>query len=124
MVSTKIQNSTHYKIFHKYIMDKSIFLDPSLDGNVELEEEVYIDEREKCKCQKDDCEACDPDWIPGIDTEPESETDESDYDSDDSMDSVYEDCGLSRKEKKMLQDELNALIEEAESIQLEQDPEH
>ena len=94
-----------------------------MDGNVELEEEVYIDEREKCKCQKEDCEMCDPSYFPGIDTaDEESESDESDYNSDDSMDDVYEECGLSRAEKKMLQDELNALIQEAEeSILREQD---
>jgi len=112
MEFTKIANFAHYKILHNIIMDKSVFVEPCLDGNVELEEEVYIDEREKCNCQKDDCEMCDPDWTPGIDTCDEES--ESDYDSDDSMDSVYEECGLSRKEKKMLQDELNALIEEAE----------
>ena len=90
---------------------------------MEVIEEEYIDEREKCKCNDEDCEKCDPEWLPGMDTEPESETDESDYDSDDSMDDVYEDCGLTRAEKKILQDELNALIEEAEnSILREQDP--
>ena len=106
-------------------MDKSIFVEPSMDGNIELEEEVYIDEREKCKCQKDDCEMCDPSYFPGIDTaDEESESDESDYNSDDSMDDVYEECGLSRAEKKILQNELNALIQEAEeSILREQDPE-
>lgn len=103
-------------------MEKSVFVDPSLDGNIELEEEVYIDEREKCNCNNEECEKCDPLWTPGIDTDDESET-ESDYDSDDSMDDVYEDCGLSRAEKKILQDELHDLIQEAEnSILREQDP--
>ena len=96
-------------------MEKSVFVEKSMDGNVEIEEEEYVDES-KCTCQKEDCELCDPEWYPGIDTNDEES--ESDYDSDDSMDDVYEECGLSRKEKKMLQDELNALIEEAEkSIQ-------
>ena len=105
-------------------MDKSVVVEPSMDGNVELEEEVYIDEREKCNCQKDDCEMCDPSYFPGIDTaDEESESDESDYNSDDSMDDVYEECGLSRAEKKMLQDELNALIEEAEES-IQPGPEH
>ena len=79
--------------------------------------EEYADEREKCKCEKEECGKCDPDWQPGIDTE----DDESDYDSDDSMDDIYEDCGLTRKEKKILQDELSILIEEAEAT--ESDPE-
>jgi len=71
--------------------------------------EEYADESEKCKCEKEDCDKCDPDWQPGIDTE-----EESDYDSDDSMDDVYSNCGLTRKEKKQLQDELDYLIETAE----------
>ena len=89
---------------------------------MELIEEEYVDEREKCKCNEEDCEKCDPLWLPGIDTSPDEsdeetdeETDESDYDSDDSMDDVYEECGLTRAEKKILADELNALIEEAEN---------
>ena len=62
---------------------------------MEIIEEEYIDEREKCKCNN----------------------------SDDSMDDVYEECGLTRKEKKILQDELNALIAEAEeAILREQGP--
>ena len=102
MEFTKIVNSVHYKILDNVIMDES------LNGNVEIKEEKYVDEREKCKCNKEDCEKCDPDWEPGAD-----ET-ESDYDSTDSMDEVYEECGLSRSEKKLLQDELRSLIEEAE----------
>ena len=39
---------------------------------------------------------------------------ESDYDSDDSMDYVYEQCGLDRAEKKQLQEQLRHLEEQAE----------
>ena len=85
---------------------------------MEVIEEEYVEEEEclcKCKnkregCCRCDCEQCDPEWHPGIDT-----ADEESYDSDDSLDDVYEECGLTRDEKKILQDELNALIEEAES---------
>ena len=75
-------------------------------------EDIPIEEYvpEECSCGHEDCERCDPDWTPGIDS-----CDESDYDSDDSMDDVYEECGLSRAEKKILQDELNYLIELAEA---------
>lgn len=87
---------------------------------MEVIEEEYVLEIEQCKCNEEDCEKCDPLWVPGIDTADESE---SDYDSDDSMDDVYDECGLSRAEKKILQDELMTLIEEAELfIQQEQDP--
>ena len=41
---------------------------------------------------------------------------ESDYDSDDSMDYVYEQCGLDRAEKKQLQEQLRYLEEQAEMI--------
>ena len=74
-----------------------------------IREEDYVDE---CKCNKEDCEKCDPDWQPGIDTCDEES--ESDYDSDDSLDDVYEECGLTRAEKKILQDELDYLIRQAE----------
>ena len=83
----------------------------------DIEEEDYVDEECICKCApkpcdcKCECDDCDKDWEPGIDTCDE----ESDYDSDDSMDDIYEDCGLSRKEKKQLQDELNYLIKRAET---------
>ena len=90
---------------------------------MELIEEEYVDEREKCECKKEDCEICDPEWIPGINTDDEESEIESDYDSDDSMDDVYEDCCLTRAEKKILQDELNALIEEAEKF-IQPGPEH
>ena len=72
-------------------------------------EEEYVEE---CKCKKEECEECDPDWQPGIDTCDEES--ESDYDSDDSLDDVYEECGLTRAEKKILQDELDYLIRQAE----------
>ena len=75
----------------------------------DIKREEYVPE--ECSCGHEDCERCDPDWSPGIDTCDE----ESDYDSDDSMDDIYEDCGLSRSEKKILQDELNYLIEQAET---------
>tara|TARA_R110000824_G_scaffold16003_3_gene66844 strand:- start:63 stop:350 length:288 start_codon:yes stop_codon:yes gene_type:complete len=85
-----------------------------------IHEEEYVEESCICKCKKKregccrcDCEECDPDWTPGIDTADEDS--ESDYDSSDSMDDVYEECGLSRNEKKLLQDELRAIIEEAET---------
>lgn len=115
MEFTKIVNSVHYKIFGYDIMEKSVFVvDKSMDGNLEIIEEEYVDESVKCNCKKDDCEECDPEWLPGIDTCGE-ESDSSDYDSSDSMDEVYEDCGLSRAEKKVLQDELRELIEDAEA---------
>lgn len=85
-----------------------------------IEEEEYVEEDFcSCKCVNKregccrcDCDDCDPDWSPGIDTCDEDS--ESEYDSDDSMDEVYEECGLSREEKKILQDELRELIEKAE----------
>ena len=79
--------------------------------------ECYVSEcecnecKETCDCP---CEKCDPDYDPEEDSDVESE---SDYDSDDSMDDVYEDCGLSRREKKQLQDQLSILIEEAETME-------
>lgn len=79
----------------------------------EINEEEYVDETPICNCKKDDCEKCDPEWLPGIDTCGE-ESDSSDYDSSDSMDDIYDDCGLSRSEKKILQDELSELIAQAE----------
>ncbi len=89
---------------------------------MEIIEEEYTEEECLCKCKNKregccpcDCERCDPDWSPGIDTADEETTDEDSYDSDDSMDDVYEECGLTRDEKKILNDELNLLIEEAES---------
>lgn len=116
MEFTKIVNSVHYKIFDNVIMEKSVFVPASMDGNVELEEEKYVSE-DVCRCKLEDCDKCDPDWFPELeDIEEETDSEyESDYDSSDSMDEVYEECGLSRAEKKMLQDELRALIEEAEA---------
>ena len=113
MEFTRTANSAHYKILDNIIMEKSVFVDKSMDGNIEIEEEEYV--KEECNCKREDCEECDPEWLPGIDTCGEESDTESDYDSDDSMDEVYEECGLSRAEKKMLQDELRALIEEAEA---------
>lgn len=85
-----------------------------------IHEEEYVVESCICKCKNKregccrcDCEECDPDWHPGIDTADEDT--ESDYDSSDSMDDVYEECGLSRDEKKILQDELRAIIQDAET---------
>ena len=80
--------------------------------NEEYEEEECVCEcfDEECKCECE-CEDCDQDWTPGID-EYDDDT-ESDYDSDDSMDYVYEKCGLDRKEKKQLQDQLRLLEEQA-----------
>ena len=71
---------------------------------------------EVCRCDNEDCEKCDPDWKPGIDTcDEDSEDSDDSYDSDDSMDDVYEGCGLTPEEKKQLQDELDYLIEKAET---------
>ena len=95
-------------------MNKPLFV-----NLLEIIEEEYEEERENCTCNKEDCEQCDPDWKPGIDTCDEDS--ESDYDSDDSMDDIYEECGLTRKEKKILQDELSILIEEAETNPLIED---
>ena len=106
MEFTKTANSAHYKILDNYIMEI-------------IEEEEYV--KEQCNCEREDCEKCDPLWLPGIDTTDEES--ESDYDSDDSMDDVYEECGLTCAEKKMLHDELNALIEEAEES-IQPGPEH
>lgn len=79
----------------------------------EYEEEECVCEcfEEECKCECE-CEDCDPEWLPAIDED--TDDTESDYDSDDSMDYVYEECGLNRQEKKMLQDQLRLLIEKAE----------
>jgi hypothetical protein len=86
----------------------------------DIQEEEYVDEVCSCKCKvkregccRCDCEECDPDWKPGIDSADEDT--ETDYDSSDSMDEVYEECGLSRDEKKILQNELRAIIEDAEA---------
>lgn len=108
----RIPNSVHYKILDNVIMEKSV--------HFEIQEEKYVNET-ACRCKLEDCDKCDPTWEPGLDTcpeESEEETDseyESDYDSTDTMDEVYEECGLSRAEKKILQDELMDLIAEAES---------
>ena len=105
----RIPNLNHYKILDNIIMEKSV--------HFEIQEEKYVDETPICNCKKDDCEKCDPEWLPGIDTcgdESDTDYDSSDYDSSDSMDDVYEDCGLSRSEKKILQDELDELIAQAE----------
>ena len=64
---------------------------------------------EECKC-KCECVECDPDWTPAID-DYDDDT-ESEYDSDDSMDYVYEQCGLDRSEKKQLQEQLRYLEEQ------------
>ena len=83
-------------------------------------QEEYVEEECMCKCPpkrcncKCECEDCDKDWEPGIDTEDDSEDTDTDYDSDDSMDDIYEECGLTREEKKILQDELDYLIKQAE----------
>ena len=77
----------------------------------ELEEEdckcECFEEECKCKCE---CVECDPDWTPAID-DYDDDT-ESEYDSDDSMDYVYEQCGLDRAEKKQLQEQLRYLEEQ------------
>jgi len=79
---------------------------------------------EECKCQCE-CEDCDQDWLPDID-DYNSEDSESDYDSSDSMDYIYDNCGLDRKEKKQLQDQLRYLEEKAvmETIEEEQEDPH
>ena len=82
----------------------------------EIQEEKYVNET-ACRCKLEDCDKCDPDYEPDLeDIEEETDSEyESDYDSTDTMDEVYEECGLSRAEKKILQDELMDLIAEAES---------
>ena len=73
----------------------------------ESEEECMCEcYEEECVCECE-CVDCDPDWLPDIDDS------DSDYDSDDSMDYVYEECGLNRREKKILQEELRLLEEQA-----------
>jgi len=84
-----------------------------------LKREEYEEEKCVCECFEEECNCdcecveCDPEWTPGID-DYDSEDTQSSYDSDDSMDYVYEECGLNRQEKKMLQDQLRFLIEKAE----------
>jgi len=84
-----------------------------------LKREEYEEEDCKCECFEEECNCdcecveCDPEWTPGID-DYNSEDTQSSYDSDDSMDYVYEECGLNRAEKKMLQDQLRYLEEQAE----------
>ena len=80
----------------------------------EIQEEKYVNET-ACRCKLEDCDKCDPDYEPDLEDIEEESDYESDYDSTDTMDEVYEECGLSRKEKKILQDELMDLIAEAES---------
>jgi len=84
-----------------------------------LKREEYEEEKCVCECFEEECNCdcecveCDPEWTPGID-DYNSEDTQSSYDSDDSMDYVYEECGLNRAEKKMLQDQLRYLEEQAE----------
>jgi len=90
---------------------------------MEVSKNEEYEEEEKCVCEcfeeecNCDCECveCDPEWTPGID-DYDSQDSESDYDSDDSMDYVYEECGLNRQEKKQLQDQLRYLEEQAEMM--------
>jgi hypothetical protein len=100
-------------------MEKSVHFElTTIDEIVEDVEECvcqcYTSRDCMCNC---DCADCDPPWNPGTDTEcsSDSESDfESDYDSSDSLDDVYEELGLTRAEKKQLQDQFNLLLEEAE----------
>jgi len=93
-----------------------------VSNNEEYDEEESEEEC-VCKCYKEECVChcecvdCDQDWLPGVD----DDDTESDYDSDDSMDYIYDNCGLDRKEKKQLQDQLRYLEVRAEMETIEEE---